>query len=52
MRGLARGGWDLLVISLFSVEKARDEAKELPGVVTLSVLMIPDPPPPLTSELL
>ena len=32
MRGLVRGGWDLLVISLFNVEKARDEARELPTV--------------------
>ena len=37
VRGLARAGWDLLVINLFSVEKARDEAKELPTVYTLSV---------------
>ena len=32
VRGLVRGGWDLLVISLFNVEKARDEARELPTV--------------------
>ena len=37
LRGLARAGWDLLVINLFSVEKARDEARELPTVDTLSV---------------
>ena len=34
-RGLVRPAWDLLVINLFSVEKAREEAKELPTVITL-----------------
>ena len=32
VRGLVRPGGDLLVISLFRVEKAREEAKELPTV--------------------
>ena len=34
-RALVRPGGDLLVINLLRVEKARDEAKELPGQVSV-----------------
>ena len=32
---MVRPGGDLLVINLFRVEKARDEARELPGKVSV-----------------